>query len=71
MSRAATQGRLDILVNSGELCRSIRKGDLQMSTCCDATQEEIKAGDVLVERTNGAGMTVRYLLPRAVNSPLG
>jgi hypothetical protein len=43
-----------------------------MSTCCDATQEEIKAGDVLlVERTNGAGMTVRYLLPRAVNSPLG
>jgi hypothetical protein len=34
-------------------------------------QEEIKAGDVLlVERTNGAGMTVRYLLPRA-DSPLG
>ncbi len=72
MSRAATQGRIDILVNSGELCRSIRNGDLRMSTCCDAMQEEIKAGDVLlVERTNGAGMTVRYLLPRAVNSRLG
>ena len=66
MSRAATQGRIDILVNSGELCRSIRRGDLQMSTWCDAMQEKIKAGDVfLVERTNGAGMTVRYLLPRA------
>ena len=72
MSRAATQGRIDILVNSGELCRSIRNGDLRMSTCCDVMQEEIKAGDVLlVERTNGAGMTVRYLLPRAVNSRLG
>ena len=57
MSRAATQGRLDILVNSGELCRSIRNGDLRMSTCCDAMQEEIKAGDVLVERTDGAEMT--------------
>jgi hypothetical protein len=29
-------------------------------------QAEIKAGDtVLIERTSGAGMTVRYLLPRA------
>ena len=71
MSRAAAQGRMDILVNSGELCRSMRKGDLRMSTCCDAMQEEIKAGDVLVERTDGAEMTVRYLLPRAVNSRLG
>jgi UDP-N-acetylmuramyl pentapeptide synthase len=66
MSRAATQGRIDILVTSGEFCRSIRRSDLQMSTCCDASQEEIKAGDVLlVERTNGAGLIVCYLLPRA------
>ena len=36
MSRAATQGRIDILVNSGELCRSLGKGDLQMFKCCDA-----------------------------------
>jgi hypothetical protein len=72
MSRAAAQGRMDILVNSGELCRSMRKGDLRMSTCCDAMQEEIRAGDVLlVERTDGAGMTVRYLLPRAVKSLWG
>ena len=29
-------------------------------------QAEVKAGDtVLIERTGGAGMTVRYLLPRA------
>jgi hypothetical protein len=29
-------------------------------------EEEMKPGDILVlDRTNGAGMTVRYLLPRA------
>jgi hypothetical protein len=27
-------------------------------------QAEMKYGDTLVERTNGAGVTVRYLLPR-------
>jgi hypothetical protein len=28
-------------------------------------QEELKSGDTLVlDRTNGAGMTIRYLLPR-------
>jgi hypothetical protein len=31
-------------------------------------QDEMKPGDVLLlERTNGAGMTVRYLLPRAAH----
>jgi len=30
-------------------------------------QEEFKMGDtLLLDRTNGAGMTVRYLLPRTV-----
>ena len=30
-----------------------------------AMQEEFKIGDtLLLDRTNGAGMTVRYLLPR-------
>ena len=37
-----------------------------MPRCCDAMQDEIKPGDMLViERASGAGMTVRYLLPRA------
>jgi hypothetical protein len=36
-----------------------------MSSCCDAMEAEIKAGDTLrVQRIHGAGMTVRYLLPR-------
>jgi hypothetical protein len=66
--RAAALGRIDILVNSGELRRSVGTGDLGMAFCCDAMQAEIKARDVVVlERSNGAGMTVCYLLPRAAN----
>jgi hypothetical protein len=71
MGRATQCGRIDVLINCGELYRSLggypgsRHG---MPFCCDAMQDEMKPGDtVLVERTNGAGMTVRYLLPRLVN----
>ncbi len=66
MDRAATYGRIDILINSGDLCRSISMGNLQAAFSCDAMQAEMKPGDtVLLDRTNGVGMTVRYLLPRA------
>jgi hypothetical protein len=66
LGRAATQGRIDVLINSGELCRSITRGSFGSASCCDAMQEEFKLGDtLLLDRTNGAGMTVRYLLPRA------
>ena len=69
MGRAAHGGLIDVLVNSGELYRSL--GGYPGSThgmplCCDAMQAEIKLGDtLLLDRTAGAGMTVRYLLPRA------
>ena len=67
LGRAATQGRIDILINSGELCRSITRSSSGSASCCDAMQEEFKMGDtLLLDRTNGAGMTVRYLLPRTV-----
>jgi hypothetical protein len=37
-----------------------------MPSCCDAMQDEIRLGDtLLLDRSSGAGMTVRYLLPRA------
>jgi hypothetical protein len=71
MGRATKGGLIDVLINCGELYRSL--GGYPGSTngmpfCCDAMQDEMKPGDtVLVERTNGAGMTVRYLLPRLVN----
>jgi hypothetical protein len=67
LGRAATQGRIDILINSGELYRSITRGGFRSGSCCDAMQEEFKMGDtLLLDRTNGAGMTVRYLLPRTL-----
>jgi hypothetical protein len=68
MSRAAKGGLIDVLINSGELYRSLGgyPGSMHgMPHCCDAMQAEMKPGDtLLVERTNGVGMTVRYLLPR-------
>jgi hypothetical protein len=66
MAEAATNGQLNILINSQELCRSIRTGSAWSSSCCDAMEAEMKLGDTLIiERVNGAGMSVRYLLPRA------
>jgi hypothetical protein len=69
MGRAARVGRLDVMINSRELYRALggypgsKHG---MPLCCDAMQAEMKSGDVLVlDQANGAGMTVRYLLPRA------
>jgi hypothetical protein len=71
MRRASSNGRIDVLINSGELYRSLGGypgSSHGMPSCCDAMQDEIKPGDVLLlERTNGAGMTVRYLLPRAAH----
>jgi hypothetical protein len=66
--RGARTGAIDILINSGELCRSLGGNsghNSQIFSCCDAMQEEIRPGDtVLLERDSGPGMTVRYLLPR-------
>jgi hypothetical protein len=71
MRRASMNGRIDVLINSGELYRSLGGypgSSHGMPSCCDAMQDEMKPGDVLLlERTNGAGMTVRYLLPRAAH----
>jgi hypothetical protein len=69
MGRATTGGLIDVLINCGELYRSLGgyPGSLHgMPACCDAMQEEMKVGDtLLIDRDCGAGMTVRYLLPRA------
>ena len=68
MSRAAYGGRIDVLINSGELYRSLGgyPGSAHaMPSCCDAMQAEMKLGDtLLLDRASGVGMTVRYLLPR-------
>jgi hypothetical protein len=68
LGRAAAQNFADILINSGELYRSLGgyPGSIHgMPICCDAMEAEIMPGDViLVEKSTGAGMTVRYYLPR-------
>jgi hypothetical protein len=65
LARATTVGRIDLLVNSGELCRSIANGSSTAASCFEAMEAEFMPGDtLLLDRTNGAGMTVRYLLPR-------
>ena len=68
MARAAKSGQIDILINCGQLYRSLGgypRSTHGMSFCCEAMQTEMKPGDtLLVARAHGAGMTVRYLLPR-------
>ena len=68
MARAAKSGAANVLVNAPDLFRSAGgyPGSSQgMPFCCDAMQEEMKPGDLmLVERSAQAGMTVRYYLPR-------
>jgi hypothetical protein len=66
LDRAATGRRVHVLINSEELCRCIPMGSVSSKACYDAMQAEYTLGDtIILERTSGAGMTVRYLLPRA------
>jgi hypothetical protein len=68
MARAAGRGAKNILINSYELHCSL--GDFpganhQSTACCDAMESQMKTGDILVvEKSNGYGLTIRYLLPR-------
>jgi hypothetical protein len=47
MERAATQGATDILMNSGELCRSLHRftGNLGLVACCDAMHAEMPSSN--------------------------
>jgi hypothetical protein len=71
LGQAAGLGRIDVLTNAGELYRSLVKSPQtaqEMGRCCDAMQAEMKPGDsMIIDRANGVGMTVRYLLPRRPN----
>ena len=64
LRNAAAQGATTVVVNSTELCRTIRNANHSTHACCEAMEAEIKPGDVVIERNSGTGMTVRYLLPR-------
>lgn len=65
MERASAHGMPDILINAGELCRTLRGSIVATDACCNAMREELRPGDlVLIEAGAGVGMTVRYHLPR-------
>ena len=68
MERATGHGRIDVLIDSGELYRSLGATPVPthgMPLCCEAIEAEMKFGDaLLIGRADGAGMTTRYLLPR-------
>jgi hypothetical protein len=56
LDRAACGGRIDVLINSGELCRAVPTGSAWSNACCDAMQDEFKPGDtMLLDRTVGPG----------------
>jgi hypothetical protein len=68
MGRAAKGGQIEVLINCAQLYRSLGgySGSTHgMSSCCEAMQAEVRPGDTtILGRASGAGMTVRYLLPR-------
>lgn len=68
MGRAFQSGAATVLINAPDLhhsCGGYPGSSHGMPFCCDAMQEEMKPGDLLlIERTSQAGMTVRYFLPR-------
>jgi hypothetical protein len=43
LGRAAGIGRIDLLINSGELCRSLPAGRAWSASCCDAMEAENEA----------------------------
>jgi hypothetical protein len=65
LRRATDEGAADVVISSGELSAAVRGGNRSADACCDAMEPETKLGDVVVvAKSLGAGMTVRYLLPR-------
>jgi hypothetical protein len=65
LRNAAAQGATTIVITSGDLCKNIRMGNSSTQACTKAMLAEVKPGDVVLVSASGAGMTVRYWLPRA------
>ena len=64
LNEAAANGASKLLLNSHELCRSVRSGTAWLNACCEAMEQEIRDGDIVVQDRNGLGMIVQYSLPR-------
>lgn len=64
LSEAAAKSASELLITSHDLCRSVRSGTVWLNACCEAMEQEIRDGDVVVQNRSGHGMAVRYRLPR-------
>lgn len=70
MERAQKRGADHVEINAGEVHRTVGRypgPDHRMRTLCDVMRSEMKRGDnILVSPRlgNGAGLTIRYSLPR-------
>jgi hypothetical protein len=65
LRQAHSAGAEDLLVNSTEFVGSIRRGTLNLDTCCQAMNDELQPGDIVEHERDGTiGLTIRYQLPR-------
>jgi hypothetical protein len=65
LQRATKRRAKEIIVNSGELNHAVGGLGGFIENCFEAMNGEIGPGDeILAGRDSGAGMTVRYVLPR-------
>jgi hypothetical protein len=64
LNEAAASGRNQLLVTSYDLCRAVRSGTVWLNACCEAMEQEVRDGDIVVQDRSGHGMAVRYQLPR-------
>ena len=70
MDQATRRGQKDVVINCLELHVAVGVFPPRNQTAADVMESERKPGDiVLVERSNAAGLTIRYLLPRVL--PIG
>ena len=60
LRNATEQGATTIV----KLCKSIRGSGQSTQASCEAMLAEVKPGDDVLVSVSGAGMTVRYRLPR-------
>jgi hypothetical protein len=64
LRNATEQSATTIVITSGELSKSIRGSGQSTQASCEAMLAEVKPGDDVLVSTCGAGMTIRYRLPR-------
>jgi len=68
LREAAADGASELPLTSHELCQSVRSGTAWLNACCEAMEQEVQEGDIVIQDRNGLGISVRYKLPRKLTS---